>query len=161
MLMNAASKTLKDVISHIDDGIIRPVISDLWLHMMLFDSFPKRGDVKVIARASEYLIIAEQIQMRRNEFMLQTNNPVDMAIIGMGGRAELLREAIKGLKMDEKLIPSKETIEQNMLMGGGQPQLQPGGAPQIGAPASPEGTKKPNQEGPNEVREMPVQPMEP
>jgi hypothetical protein len=160
MLMNAASKTLKDVISHIDDGIIRPVISDLWLHMMLFDSFPKRGDVRVIARASEYLIIAEQIQMRRNEFMLQTNNPVDMAIIGMGGRAELLREAVKGLKMDEKLIPSKETIEQNMLMGGGQPQLQPGGPAQIGAPASPK-VKKPNQEGPNEVREMPIQPMEP
>lgn len=157
MLMNAASKTLKDVIANIDDGVIKPVIRDLWLHMMLYGDFEKRGDIRVYARASEYLIIAEQIQLRRNEFMQMTMNPVDMQIIGIGGRAELLREAIKSLKLSSTIIPPRETFEGGDMGMGMEQQQAPGGQQEQSQPGK---TKQPNQQGPNEVRDMPIKPMD-
>jgi hypothetical protein len=74
------------------------------------------GDINIVARASEYLIIAEQLQARRQEFLAFTNNPTDMAIIGMDGRASVLRETVKSLKMDgDNIIPAE--WELNAMMG--------------------------------------------
>jgi len=149
MLMNAASKTLKSVISHIDNGIIKPVIDDLWLHMILFDDFDKRGDINVVARASEYLIVAEQIQLRRNEFMQATMNPVDMQIIGEAGRAELLRESVKALKLNESIVPGRERFEGQ----GGPPQQAPQQIPQGGSQKQPSGAP---QQGEIPIRKLPI-----
>lgn len=113
MLMNAASKTMKDVITNIDEGVIKPSIYDFWIHKMLFDDdVDKIGDINIVARASEHLIIAEQLQLRRTEFMEATANPIDMNIIGMKGRAALLREQVKSLKMPaEDIVPSEKDME--------------------------------------------------
>jgi hypothetical protein len=142
MLMNAASKTLKDVVSHIDEGVIKPSIYDFWVHKMLYDDdIDKIGDINIIARASEHLIIAEQIQLRRTEFMEATANPFDMSIIGQKGRAALLREQVKSLKMPtEDIVPSKKDMEA-MAMTPGAPG-QGGGAipiPQQAAAIGPAG----------------------
>ena len=40
-----------------------------------------------------------------------TNNQVDMAIMGTKGRATVLREVAKGLKLGQEIIPSKDEIE--------------------------------------------------
>lgn len=114
MLMNAASKGLKSVVTHIDEGIIVPAIKEHWLTLMLYDQdIEKTGDINVIARASEYLIIAEQLQIRRTEFLNFTNNPIDMSILGRKGRAAVLRETVKSLKMPtEEIIPTKQEMEE-------------------------------------------------
>jgi len=112
MLMNAASKTLKAVVFGIDNGVIRPIVRDHWTHLMLYDETEyKSGDINIIARASEYLIIQEQLQIRRQEFLNMTNNQVDIAIMGTKGRATILREVAKGLKLGQDIIPTKDEID--------------------------------------------------
>ena len=114
MLMGAASKGLRSVAKNIDEGAIAPSVKEHWLHVMVNEPSKARGDVKIVARASEYLIQQEQISLRRNEFMQTTTNPIDAAIMGNGGRAYLLRERAKDLKLDtDKIVPDDETIAQN------------------------------------------------
>lgn len=114
MLMNAASKGLKAVASHIDNGIVKPSIEEHWLTIMIFEPHRARGDIKIIARASEQLIMMEQLQIRRMEFLNTTANPIDMQIIGLHGRAEVLREVIRSLKMPvDKIVPERDDMLAN------------------------------------------------
>ncbi len=112
MLMNAASKGLKTVASHIDVGIIKPSIEETWLHIMMYEPEKARGDVAIVARASEYLVIMEQLQIRRMEYLNATNNPTDMQIIGLKGRAAIHKETIRSLKMPvDDIIPDQDSID--------------------------------------------------
>jgi hypothetical protein len=80
----------------------------------------------------------ESLQLRRNEFLTSTNNPTDQQIVGMEGRAEVLREVAKGLDIDvSRVIPSRAMLQnmqaQNQAAGGQPPapnqeQLQNGAA---------------------------------
>ena len=130
MLMNAATKTLKGVIFHID-SVIRPIIKEHWMHIMLYDTdIEKTGDINVVARASEYLIMQEQLQLRLVEYLSATNNPVDMQIMGLKGRAAIHRELAKFLKIPvEDIIPPEEAFEpQGQQQPGmmGQPGMETG-----------------------------------
>jgi hypothetical protein len=159
MLMNAAAKGLRNAAGNIDRGIISPSVEEHWLIIMLTRPDLARGDCKIIARASEYLVQQEQLQLRRAEVLDKTNNPTDLSIMGIDGRSELLRENFKSLKMPvDKLVPRREDMiaskvqqeVQNMVMklaqalnvppeqliailqqpAPGQGGAQPGGAPQ-------------------------------
>jgi hypothetical protein len=111
MLMNAAAKGLRNSAKNIDDGVISPSIEEHWLIFMLMNPDIARGDCKIQARASEYLIQQETLAMRRKEFMDSTNNPLDQQIMGIDGRMELLRESVKSLKMlPDKIIPPREKM---------------------------------------------------
>jgi len=113
MLMNAASKTLKNVIAHIDENIITEAIKEHWLQVMLFDDVEKYGDIQVTARASQYLVILEQLQLRLSEFLDRTNNPTDIAIIGPERRANLLRQTAKAHKLPvDDIVPTKQEMDQ-------------------------------------------------
>ena len=129
MLMNAATKTLKGVIFHVD-GVIKPIIKEHWMHIMLYDTdIEKTGDINVVARASEYLIMQEQLQLRLVEYLNFTNNPVDMQIMGLKGRAAIHRELSKFLKIPgEDIIPPKEAFEEQEQQQGmmGQPLIEGG-----------------------------------
>jgi hypothetical protein len=111
MLMSAASKIIKEAIVNIDTNVLKGAIQNVWVHMMLFDDIKSRGDINVVPRASEYLIIAETLRARRAEFLAVTNNPTDMQIIGIKGRANILRETAKTLKMNEKIVPENQELE--------------------------------------------------
>jgi hypothetical protein len=138
MLMTASSKIMKDAIGYIDRQVVKKVVFQTWLYAITSGVMEYEGDINIVARASEYLIIAEQLQARRQEFLAFTNNPTDLAIIGMDGRASVLRETVKSLKMDgDNIIPAE--WELNAMMGQmmGQPEEeQPagGGPPGGGAP---------------------------
>jgi hypothetical protein len=138
MLMNAATKTLKGVISHIDEDIIAPIIWEHWLHVMLYDrDVLKVGDINIVTRASEYLIIQEQLQLRRTEFLRDTNNPIDLQIMGLEGRASILRETAKGLKI-AKVVPTEDEFERRLQQARPPPNpSQPPGGPGglVGGPA--------------------------
>ena len=114
MLMNAASKTLKNVVFHIDLGLVKPSIREHWMHIMLYDQdIEKTGDIAIVARASDFLIMQEQLQLRRGEFLQNTNNPTDLQITGLKGRAAVLRESVRSLKMPvEDIIPPKSFFEE-------------------------------------------------
>ena len=58
------------------------------------------------------LVHKEQITLRRNEFLQATANAVDMQIIGMEGRAYLLRELASSLQLDtSKIVKEPERIK--------------------------------------------------
>jgi len=114
MLMNAANKTLVGVITHIDEKVISASIKEHWIHVMLYDKdVEKSGDINVVARASQHLVIEEQLQLRRTEMLEATNNDWDREIIGNKGRAKMLQEAFESLKLDaDGIVPEPEELDQ-------------------------------------------------
>lgn len=115
MLMNAAAKVLKTVASNVDEGIIKPSVESYWMHIMLNEPEKVNGDIKIVPRASEYLVMMEQLQIRRQEFLQTTANQYDFQIMGLKGRAEVLRETLKSLKMrPDKIIPDDDSFRQNI-----------------------------------------------
>lgn len=121
MLMDNASKGIKQAVANIDK-IVSGIVQRLYVHNMMYDPDPYiKGDFKVIAKGAIGLIHKEALQMRRNEFLQATANPVDMQIVGPQGRAYLLRESARGLQMDtSKLVPDDQSLEAQKIQSAAQ-----------------------------------------
>ncbi|WP_433925051.1 portal protein [Vreelandella sp. 21] len=114
MLMESANKGIKDAIRHIDRGVMRRVIEALWLYNMQYSEDPSiKGDCNVVARGSSAMLIREQTNMLRQQFLQMTANEIDMGIVGMEGRRKLLESTAEKLDMPG-LIPTQEQMEQNL-----------------------------------------------
>ena len=127
MLMNAANKGLKGVVANIDVRVLTPMLQNLYNFNMIYDPDPSiKGDAKVSARGATSLMQLESLQLRRNEFLAATANPIDSQIVGVSGRAEVLREVAKGLEMDvNRVVPPREAFAaQSPQMPGQMPQGQ-------------------------------------
>jgi len=129
MLMNAASKSIKDVVRNVDIGVIEPLINSIFMTLMLDPKVPNeiKGDAKAKARGSDALMHKEAAQMRQQELLQLTNNPTDLAIIGTDGRLEQLRQVFKsGDVPAERILPSKEKLQerQNQEQQAAQAQQQ-------------------------------------
>ena len=130
MLMDNAAKGIKAAILTIDH-VITMVVKRFYIHNMMYNPDPYiKGDFKIQARGAMGLIQKEQINVRRNEFLAATSNPIDLQIVGPEGRAYLLREMAKGLQMDtDKLVPTTEVIKfkagkiEAAMLAQQQPQL--------------------------------------
>lgn len=145
MLMNNASKSMKQVVQNIDDNVLTPLLERLYFHNMKYGEDPalQRTDAQVFARGANSIIAKEQAQIRRNEFLAATANPFDMPIMGMEGRRALLRERAKDLDMDpDDIVPPQSKLTLAAKMAQMMPPAMPGapGAPSApGAPAPPPG----------------------
>lgn len=126
MLMTNAGKSMKQVIAHVDSYILVPLLKRLYSHNMRYGEDESiKGDAKVVARGVNALLVKESAQVRRNEFLAATMNPLDMQIIGIEGRAALLRESAKGLDMNpDKVVPRPEELERRALMAAMQAQQE-------------------------------------
>jgi hypothetical protein len=123
MLMNSSSRLMKGVISNLDNVIIS-CTSTTHRHILLYDEdMENKGDVKVVAKASQALLHRESQQLRINETLQNTNNPIDFSIMGPGGRLELLRGMLRGIDAIDvdKVLPSND----EMLMQAMAQQLGP------------------------------------
>ena len=143
MLMGSAGKSIRQVVMHIDNDIIRPTVQRQFLYNMRYDEDESiKGDVEVIAKGAINLAVKETVNIRRVEFLNATANPMDLEIIGQDGRAAILREVAKGLQMPvDDIIPSKEqesvTTQSKIRAMTQQQQQQP--AP---TPTQPDGSPK-------------------
>lgn len=120
MLMDAANKGLKGVVANIDLRVLTPLLQRQYAHNMMFhpDNTVK-GDAQVVARGAVSLMQLETLQLRRNEFLQATANPLDAQIVGLDGRAEILRETARGLEMDTtKVVPPREVLAQRQAAQG-------------------------------------------
>jgi hypothetical protein len=80
-------------------------------------------------------MIKDAAQVRRNEFLAATANPIDMQIVGVEGRQAILRETAKNLDMDvDKVVPPLSVL-QKKLAAAQMMQMQQQGSPPS-APAS-------------------------
>ena len=112
MLMDNAAKGIKQSIASID-RVMSGVVSRMYVHNMMYDPDNYiKGDFTVVAKGALGLVAKEQIQLRRNEFLQATANPVDLQIVGMEGRAHLLRELAGALNMDvDKIVKDPERVK--------------------------------------------------
>jgi hypothetical protein len=143
MLMNNSSKMLQTVVANIDNDIFEPLLQMLYDLLMLTDRTGRmRGDERIMVKGVAVAMQRETERQRQIEMLQATANPIDAPIMGMRGRAALLRAVSKTLGLDgEAIIPSDEELAareqaaqaaamaQAMAPPGGAPGAPPGGPP--------------------------------
>lgn len=126
MLMANAGKAIKAVVGNVDRDVIEPAITRLYWHNMQYsDDESIKGDLFVRATGAASLVVKEQQTIRRTEFLQATNNPTDMQIIGIPGRAKILKQVIAPLGMNpDDIIPKEDELEMQQQQAAMQAQAQ-------------------------------------
>lgn len=142
MLMSAAARGIKQVIANLDKPIEDSIEATYIFNMLHDQDNSIKGDLSAKAKGSTSLVSKEQQMIRRNEFLAQTNNPTDLQIMGVEGRAELLRESVKSFDIPvDNVVPDRETLVANMrrdmMMAMQQQQPQQPGAQTLDAAGNP------------------------
>lgn len=151
MLMGNASKTLQNVAASIDRDVIGPIINSLYDMIMLTEPNTFRGDEVIDVKGVNQAIKREQDRMRQLEFLQLTANPIDMQILGMEGRANVLRSVASNLGLEhEKTVPTDEAIQANIAASQGQAGGVP---PEQGGEPSQTPRPKEGRAGPEAARE--------
>jgi hypothetical protein len=154
MLMSSAARGIKQVIANLDTPI-EGTVRRTYIHNMLFDEDEAiKGDLSVSAKGARSMVAKEQQMVRRQEFLQTTNNPTDLQIMGMEGRAMLLREAVKAFEINvDDVIPDREKLQEQMQQAmqaemqqqqqaaaqGGQAGPAPGGSRNLDQAGNPAG----------------------
>lgn len=113
MMVGNASKTIKELVGNIDRNVTAPAVKRAYEWTLMYAPHKQlRGDVNIVARGALSLMVKETAQVRRNEFLRATANSIDMQIIGVKGRAALLRESAKSLDMDvDDIVPDEAVMK--------------------------------------------------
>ena len=145
MLMSNANKAMKQVVQNIDTSVMTPMLERLYFYNMKYsDDNELKGDVNVVARGAIGIVAKEAAQVRRNEFLAATANPIDMQIMGVEGRATLLREMSKDLDMNpDEIVPPREMLKVAQQV---QAMMQQGQPPAMPAQGQPQGNPTNNQQ---------------
>lgn len=158
MLMSNASKTLQNVAASIDRDVVEPLLQELFDMVMLTQPGVFKGDEQIVVKGVNHAVKREQDRMRQLEFLQLTANPIDMAIVGSEGRANILRSVAQNLGLEHKrVLPDDDEIRANMAVqqaiAAANPQ-QPGGVPpeQGGDPNQTPGPRN-KRAGPEAARE--------
>lgn len=115
MLMQNAGKGIKQVVANVDTYITTPLIDRLWYYNMKFGTDASlKGDIKVVARGANMLVVKETQQQRANEFLqIVLNNQYVAGIVGEEVVVDIIRENAKAIGLEDKL-PSAEVIRARM-----------------------------------------------
>ncbi len=116
MLMNAASKGIKQAIRAIDLDVIEPMVEKMYIHAMLDDTvdYAIKGDLNIKARGSQSLLHKEANNQMIQQFLANTANPIDLQIVGVDARRKLLKETAKQLDMPISEIFPDDPLSQLM-----------------------------------------------
>jgi hypothetical protein len=154
MLMGNAAKTLQNVAASIDRDIMRPLLEALYDMIMLTMPGMFRGDESIVVKGVNHAVKREQDRMRQLEFLQLTGNPIDMQIVGMEGRANVIRSVASNLGLDhEKVVPDDDELraqQQAMQQQAMQQQAQGTGQGPNGNQPKPQNERA----GPEAAREQ-------
>lgn len=113
MLMQNAAKTLQNVAASIDRDVMKPLLDHLYEIIMLTMPGVFRGDETILVKGVSYAVKREQDRTRQLEFLNMTNNPTDMQIVGVEGRANVLRSVAGAIGLDyEQVVPDEKQLQQ-------------------------------------------------
>tara|TARA_R100000231_G_scaffold47840_2_gene40970 strand:- start:13365 stop:15410 length:2046 start_codon:yes stop_codon:yes gene_type:complete len=149
MLMGSAGKGIRQVVMHIDNEIIKPIVHRQFVYNMRYDEDESiKGDVEIMPKGAVNLAVKETVNIRRIEFLNATANQIDMEIVGKEGRAAILREVAKGLQMPvDDIIPSREKEKYiNRVAAQMQAEAAKAEAAGGGTPTQPDGSPKGGQD---------------
>lgn len=112
MLMQNAGKVLQGVAANVDSDIFSPLLQKLYDTVLLTDESNRlRGDEQIRIRGVVFANQRETERTRLLEFMQITANPIDTEILGMEGRAEMLREVADRIGLDHlQIVPDKAQV---------------------------------------------------
>jgi hypothetical protein len=113
MLMGNASKILQTVSSNIDRDVIEEALTQLTDLIMLTDkSGLLNGEEKITVEGVNVAVQRETLRQRQIEFLQATINPTDMKIMGLKGRAAVLRPVSQTIGLDgDEIVPSDEILD--------------------------------------------------
>lgn len=153
MLMGNASKTLQNVAASIDRDVISPLLHGLYDLIMLTEPNTFRGDELIVVKGVNHAVKREQDRMRQLEFLQLTANPIDMAILGPEGRANILRSIAQNLGLEhERTIPDDEQIKENIAQQQAMAQQGEPVPPSQGGDPNQTPAPKDERAGPEEAR---------
>lgn len=114
MLMGNSSKMLQTVVANVDTDIFEPLLQMLYDLIMLTDRSGRlRGDERIEVKGVAVAMQRETERQRQIEMLQATGNPIDIQIMGMRGRAALLRAVAKSVGLDgEVIIPDDAELAQ-------------------------------------------------
>lgn len=113
MLMTYAARGIKQVIQHIDDDIFSTILERHYdYNMQFYPDNSIKGDARVVARGSSSLIAREQQTMRLKEMLQVTSNPVDLQLLGLESRLEMLKQMFKSMEIDLDSLPESDKLSQ-------------------------------------------------
>lgn len=114
MLMGNASKILQSVSANIDRDVMEEALLELADLIMLTDTTGiLTGEEKISVQGVNVAIQRETLRQRQIEFLSATINPVDQHIVGLKGRAAVLRSVAGTIGLDgEEIVPPEQQIEQ-------------------------------------------------
>jgi len=113
MLMGNASKILQTVSANIDRDVLETSLLQLFDLLMLTDtSGLLTGQERITVQGVNVAIQRETLRQRQIEFLRETNNPTDQHIMGIKGRAVVLRNVSTTIGMPgEEIVPAEDQIE--------------------------------------------------
>lgn len=116
MLLESASKGIKDAIRHIDDGLIKPRIEYQFYWMLKNDpNIGYSGDIQVVPLGSSALTMKAAEQAKRLELMQAlSGNPQVLEVVGPEAMAQIFRTLFEDANMPEIVIPSGLEIRQKV-----------------------------------------------
>jgi hypothetical protein len=117
MLLGNASKLIKSVTANLD-RLIESVIKKTHIHLITqMGQLNLAGDIGIVVRGSESILMKDNMALRRSEFLQMTNNPVDLQITGIEGRANIIKEQAKTLGMNpDEIAKDGEQLRQEQMM---------------------------------------------
>src|SRR6185437_14109747 len=127
MLMGNASKVLQVVAANIDRDILHPLLSSLFDMIMLTDtSGLLSGEEDIRIMGVQVAMQRETQRSRQLEFLQITANPLDQQIIGVGGRAKVLRSVAQTIGMDgQDIVPTDDQLAKQEAQQAQQAQSAP------------------------------------
>jgi hypothetical protein len=113
MLMGNASKILQTVAANIDRDVMEGVLQGLRDMILLTDTSGLLTGEEIVKVMGVTVALQKETQRSRQmEFLQATANPIDMAIIGPRGRANVLRPVAQTLGLDgSKIVPTDDELE--------------------------------------------------
>lgn len=121
-LLGNVGKGVRRVIQAFDRGIIKPQVTAIYDWNMQYDPDPSiKFDLQAEARGTAAMLIKDTESLRRREWLQATLNPLDAQIIGVEGRAQMLKEGLKSADFQvDKIIPDQLELE---LRKAGMPPM--------------------------------------
>lgn len=116
MLMGNAAKILQTVSANVDRDVIEEALGFLSDLILLTDtSGVLTGEEKISVLGVNVAIQRETVRQRQIEFLQATMNPTDYKIMGLKGRAAVLRAISETIGLNgEEVVPSEDSIERMM-----------------------------------------------
>lgn len=123
MLLESASKIVKDCIRNIDNGVIKPRVAAQFYWNLKSNEDNFTGDIQVVPRGSSILSSKGAEAVRRNEFLAVTANQTDQLLMGPEGRAEMIRSMAEEIGLPFNIVPTNLELKRNREKEQAQAQV--------------------------------------